>query len=245
LLFRFIATSDGSLICPLNSTTPIRVLIVDDSSLLRHGIAAVLEHAGQETPIIVVGEAGSRAEALPACKLNKPDVVLLDIRLPDGSGTQVCREILEHNPRIRIIVLTSHMEDEYLYEALTAGAQGYLLKEVQPSALVQAIQKVARGESILSTEMTQRVLGMIKATSQIRNEDVFTSLSPQEKRVLHFVIKGKTNKEIAEAMGLSGNTVKNYLGTVFEKLHVKRRAEAAALYAKFNKRGLGPFRPTD
>jgi len=227
------------------SAPAIRLLIVDDSSLLRQGIAAVLEHSAEAPPIVVVGEAGSVAEALPACKLSKPDVVLLDMQLPDGLGTQACRDILAHNPRIRVIMLTSHMDDNYIYDALTSGAQGYLLKDVQPSALIDAVRKVAKGEPILSPELTSKMMGMMRAAVRSRVPNVFTALSPQEKRVLQLVIRGKTNKEIAQTMVLSENTVKNYLGTVFEKLHVKRRTEAAALYAKYQQGHLGPLWPTE
>lgn len=211
---------------------PIRILLVEDSVLVRQGIKTVITIAG-EPDLVVVGEAGSNAEAIAACDRLKPAVVLLDIRLPDGNGFQACREILQRQPATRVIVLTSHSSDNLVYEAVTAGAHGYLMKEVDPAGLIQAIRDVAAGQSILAPDVTERVLRMIRQGGADRNEkDHLASLSHQERRVLECVAEGLTNKQTGERLNLSENTVKNYLINVFEKLQVKRRAQAAAMYVQ-------------
>lgn len=211
---------------------PIRLLLVDDSQLVRHGIRSVIEHHTGEPAIQVVGEAATVQETLALADPLKPDIVVLDLRLPDGFGFAACRELLRRQPSIRILVLTSYMEDEYIYEAISAGAHGYLMKEIDPAGLIAAIIRVAAGESIISPALTARVMALVRNKSQPDPGQLFTSLSPQEKRVLELVVQGKTNKEIGDKLGLSDNTVKNYLGSVFEKLNVKSRAQAAALYTQ-------------
>ena len=223
-----------------NSSGEIRLLVVDDSQLVRHGIRSVITHEPSTPPIVVVGEAASVQEALAAADTLRPDIVLLDLRLPDGYGFAACRELLRRHPGLRVLVLTSYMDDEYIYESITAGAHGYLMKEIDPSGLVSAIVRVARGESIISPALTARVMAIVRAKAQPDPARLFTSLSPQEKRVLDLVALGKTNKEIADKLGLSDNTVKNYLGSVFEKLHVKGRAQAAALYMQSQSRANRP-----
>jgi two-component system response regulator DevR len=214
-----------------NPRTPIRILIVDDSELVRRGIKTVL--ADQSLPPLrVVGEAGTAAAAVAETARLKPDIVLLDIRLPDGSGFDACREILRHQPDTRIVVLTSVSTDNFIYEAITSGAQGYLLKEIDPAGLVQALIDVADGKSILDPDTTARVMRLVRAQSAGATNEDLSALSPQERRVLALVADGKTNKEVGEQLGLSDNTVKNYLGSVFEKLHIKRRSQAAALYVQ-------------
>jgi two-component system response regulator DevR len=214
------------------STPEIRLLLVDDSQLVRHGIRSVIEHEPSQPRIVVVGEAASVQETLTTAAALNPDVILLDLRLPDGFGFTACRELLRRQPDVRILVLTSYMDDEYIYEAITAGAHGYLMKEIDPSGLVAAILRVAAGESIISPALTARVMALVRANAQPDPAKLFTTLSPQEKRVLDLVVLGKTNKEIGDKLGLSDNTVKNYLGSVFEKLNVKSRAQAAALYTQ-------------
>jgi two-component system response regulator DevR len=211
---------------------PLRIILVDDSELVRRGIRTVL-NAQTNPPMTVVGEAGSVVEAVQETLRLKPDVVLLDIRLSDGVGFSAARQILEHLPDTKIIVLTSHSTDNFVYEAVTAGVHGYLMKEIDPAGLVQALQNVAAGRPILDPDATARMLGMLrnKQTKGGRNTDL-SVLSPQERRVLAFVAAGKTNKEIAEEMTLSENTVKNYLMNVFEKLQVKRRSQAALFYVQ-------------
>jgi two-component system response regulator DevR len=214
------------------SEPPIRVLIVEDSALVRHGLRAVLA-AASEPRLVVVGEADSNAAAITACGQHRPDVVLLDIRLPDGMGFQACREILQRHPETRIIVLTSHSTDRFVYEAVNAGAHGYLMKEVDPAGLLQAIRDVASGQSILAPDVTDRVLRLLRHEQKAGQAGTeLESLSPQERRVLALVAEGLTNKQVGERLKLSENTVKNYLINVFEKLHVKRRSQAAALYVQ-------------
>lgn len=210
-------------------TTPIRILLVDDSELVRRGIKTVL---GTQTnpPMRVIGEAGNVAEAIAESVRHKPDIVLMDIRLPDGSGFDACRQILQRLPDTKVVVLTSYSNDNFVYEAVTAGAQGYLMKEIDPSGLVQAVQDVAAGRSILDPDATSRVLRLLRGGGD-QGADL-TSLSTQERRVLALVANGLTNKQVGEQLGLSENTVKNYLVNVFEKLQVKRRAQAAAIYVQ-------------
>jgi two-component system response regulator DevR len=211
---------------------PLRILLVDDSELVRRGIRTVLS-VHTNPPMTVVGEAGTVVDAVTECLKLKPDVVLLDIRLPDGTGFSACRQILEHLPETKIIVLTSHSTDNFVYEAVTAGVHGYLMKEIDPAGLVQALQNVAAGQPILDPDATARMLGMLrnKQSKGGRHTDL-SVLSPQERRVLALVAAGKTNKEIAEDLTLSENTVKNYLMNVFEKLQVKRRSQAALFYVQ-------------
>lgn len=214
------------------STPPIRILIVEDSALVRHGLRTVLAVA-TEPPLTVVGEADSNAAAIAACDRLRPQVVLLDIRLPDGLGFEACREILQRHPTTRIIVLTSHSTDRFVYEAVTAGAHGYLMKEIDPAGLIQAIHDVAAGQSILAPDVTDRVLKLLRGGEPPGGPDSkLQSLSPQERRVLALVAEGLTNKQVGERLQLSENTVKNYLINVFEKLNVKRRSHATALYVQ-------------
>jgi two-component system response regulator DevR len=209
----------------------IRILIVDDSELVRRGIKTVLT-ANKLSPLRVVGEAGTAAAAVAEAARLKPDIVLLDIRLPDGSGFDACRAILRSQPDTRVVVLTSVSTDNFIYEAITSGAQGYLLKEIDPAGLVQALIDVADGKSILDPDTTARVMRLVRAQSAGATSEDLATLSPQEHRVLALVAEGKTNKEVGELLGLSDNTVKNYLGSVFEKLHLKRRSQAAAFYVQ-------------
>lgn len=207
-------------------------MLVDDSELVRRGIKSVL--AGAAAPLMhVVSEAGTVATAVSECLRVKPDVLLLDVRLPDGSGFEVCRQIVEQLPATRIIILTAHSNDNLVYEAVTAGAHGYLMKEIDPAGLIQAIQDVASGRSILDPDATSRVLRLLRGNAGRSEADVDLSvLSHQERRVLALVADGLTNKQVGEQLSLSENTVKNYLVNVFEKLSVKRRAHAAAIYTQ-------------
>jgi two-component system, NarL family, response regulator DevR len=209
---------------------PVRILLVDDSTLVREGIRSVLGDA--QPPIHVVGEAGTVADALVQAEQCQPDVVLLDIRLPDGTGFAACREMLKRQPALRVLVLTSFTNDSFIYEAITSGAQGYLMKEIDPHGLVQAIHDLMAGKSILSPDITAGVMRMVRGGGSRGETGDLSILSAQERRVLALVAEGKTNKQIAEALGLSDNTVKNYLCNVFEKLHVRRRSQAAALYVQ-------------
>ncbi len=212
-------------------TNPIRVVLVDDSALVRQGIKAVLTAQAPQPPITVIGEAANVAEAISIASRLKPDVVILDIRLPDGSGFDACKEILKNHPETRILVLTSFTNDSFIYDAITSGAQGYLMKEIDPQGLVQAIHDIAAGKSILSPDVMAGVMRVVRGGGP--NEDrSLSTLSAQERRVLALVAEGKTNKEIGMDLGLSDNTVKNYLVSVFDKLQVKRRSQAAAIYVQ-------------
>ena len=209
----------------------ISVVLVDDSEVVRMGLRALL---GTERDIRIAAEAGTVASGVEACAQARPQVVLLDIRLPDGTGFDACRQILSRQPDTRVLILTSVVDDTMVDEAIRAGAHGYLLKEVDGRGLVNAIRDVAAGKSILDPAVTARVMQLVKSGASGR--DPLASLSPQEKRVLALIAEGCTNKEVAAKLGLSEKTVKNYLSTVFEKLHVSRRAEAAVIYAQETKK---------
>jgi two-component system, NarL family, response regulator DevR len=210
-------------------TKQIRLLLVDDHEVVRVGLRTVL-HNNQG--ITVVGEAGSKAAAARAVKRLRPDIVLMDVRLPDGSGVEACRAILASYPTTRIIFLTSYADDESVLAAVLAGAQGYVLKNIDASLLIRSIRDVSNGQSILNPALTQRALIWIKSGPAQAGPMRGHSLSPQEERVLALVAEGLTNKEIATTMQLSDKTVKNYLANMFQKLHISRRAQAAALFVK-------------
>jgi DNA-binding NarL/FixJ family response regulator len=207
----------------------IAVLLVDDHEMVRAGLRSLL---ARDSGIQIVGEAGTRAEAVRAARHLAPDVILMDVRLPDGSGVVACRDIRAARPETRVIMLTSYADDEAVFEAIMAGAAGYFLKQVRGQDLAQAIHAVAAGQSLLDPAVTGTVLARVQRGSTAADGDALPSLSPQEERVLALVAEGKTNKEIAVTLDLSDKTVKNYLGNIFDKLHVSRRAEAAALYAR-------------
>jgi len=220
---------------------PIRVLLVDDSALLREGIAAVLQARADASGIQIVGTAASVEEAIARARELRPQVVLLDLRLPDGYGFAACRQIVTEHPAIRVIMLTSTMDDNFVYESISAGAQGYLMKEIPPAELVRAIRQVAAGHSVITPEQVTRTLSIIRERSQ-KAGPTFTLLSPQEKRILDLVAQGQTNKEIGEKLGVSQNTVKNYLANAFEKLNVRRRSQAAAIYLRHGEVATRPKR---
>ena len=182
--------------------------------------------------IEIVGEADSIRGGMRAIRELKPDVVLLDIRLPDGSGIDACRTIIKEVPASRVLILTSFTNDNLVYDAVMAGAQGYLMKEIDPTGLIKAITDAAAGKSVLTSDVTSRVLRMIRNKDGNTAPNELASLSNQEGRVLALVAEGFTNKEVGERLKLSENTVKNYLVSVFEKLNVKRRSQAAALYVQ-------------
>jgi two-component system response regulator DevR len=208
---------------------PIKLLIVDDSEVVRAGLRALL---GIEPTLAVIGEAGTVAGGVEASRRLKPEVVLLDIRLPDGSGLDACRQILRNAPDTRVLILTSVLDDAVVDDAIRAGAHGYVLKEIDGRALTNAIREVAAGRSILDPAITARVMQLVKTGSAGGGRDALASLSPQEKRVVALIAEGCTNKEVGARLNLSEKTVKNYLSTVFEKLHVSRRAEAAVIFAQ-------------
>jgi two-component system response regulator DevR len=213
----------------MNSPSPApltRLVIVDDSELVRVGLQTLLQGAAG---IEVCGVAANAAEALVVCRRELPDVVLLDIHLPDGTGIDVCRSLLADGGNIRVLFLTSSSDQSVVDEAIRAGAHGYLLKEINTPALLQGIRDVAAGRSILDPQITARVMDLLKNE---RNKPLIAGLSPQEQRVLAKIAEGRTNKEVAADLGLTEKTVKNYLSNIFEKLHFTRRAQAAAYYTQ-------------
>jgi len=214
----------------------MRLLIVDDHKVVRLGLHTLLSrHDGIE----VVGEAGTSAAAVEQTARLKPDVVLMDVRLPDGNGFEACRQIRKVQPETRVLFLTSFADEEIVLQSIDAGGDGYLLKEIDEEYLVQAIRNVAAGRSILDPAITRRVLERVKNTdthSGTPSTNKLGSLSPQERRVLALVAEGKTNKEIGQALGLSDKTVKNYLSNIMEKLQVTRRSQAAAYFVQHSAR---------
>jgi two-component system response regulator DevR len=209
---------------------PIRLLLVDDHEMVRVGLRTVLHNDNHG--IIVVGEVGTKAAAVRAVKRLKPDVVLMDVRLPDGSGVEASRNILARHPTTRIIFLTSYADDASALAAVLAGAQGYFLKNIDAGLLIRSIHAVSNGQSILDPALTQRALNWIKAGQAQAGPVREQSLAPQEERVLALVAEGLTNKEIATAMQLSDKTVKNYLSNMFQKLQISRRTQAATFFHK-------------
>jgi two-component system, NarL family, response regulator DevR len=208
----------------------VSVVLVDDSQVVRLGLKALI---GEEPRLRIVGEAATAAAGVDAARKLKPDVVLLDIRLPDGSGIDACPRILEASPNSRVLFLTSAADERLLQDGIRAGGSGYLLKEINVTALIAAILDVAAGKSVLDPAMTERVLLALKEGGRRPDLDMGPdALSPQERRILTFVAEGRTNKEIGQEMGLAEKTVKNYLANAFSKLNVTRRSQAAVLFSK-------------
>ena len=207
----------------------IGVLLVDDHEVVRVGLRSLLS---REPTIEVVGEAGTAAEAVAQAARLQPDVIIMDVRLPDSSGVEACREIRCVDPRVQIIMLTSHADEDAVFNSIMAGASGYLLKQVAGREVVRAIETVVTGQSLLDPAVTHKVLEKMKKLATGRGGGEISQLSAQEQKVLALVSEGKTNREIGRALGLSDKTVKNYLSHVFEKLNLSRRAEAAAFFAR-------------
>lgn len=208
-----------------------RVLICDDHEVVREGLRGLIS---RQAGMSVVGEAGTVAESVQAAARAKPDVVIMDVRLPDGSGVEACRAIREARPETRVIMLTSYADDEALFASIIAGASGYLLKQTRGQAVVDAITAVAAGRSLLDPDVTGRVLERLRES---RAEDpAIASLTEQERKVLTGLAEGKTNREIGEVLFLSEKTVKNYVSRILDKLGLSRRAEAAAYMAKHQPR---------
>ena len=212
-----------------SSPHPIRLAMVDDSPLIRAGLRAVLEHSAEVT---IVGEAGTAAEGLETIVRSKPDVVLLDLRLPDRPGLALCRDILRRRPETRVLILTSSTDERRVQEAIALGAHGYLLKENDGASLIAAILRVAAGHSVLDPSISDQMVNLMKRGGEPTPADRLAALSPQEGRVLALLAEGFTNKGIGERLGLTEKTVKNYLSNIFDKLNLSNRAQAAALYAK-------------
>jgi len=211
----------------------IGLLLVDDHEVVRIGLRTLIE---KSESIEVLGEAGTVAAAVVEARRLRPEVVLMDLRLSDGSGISACREILSRDPLARVLFLTSYPDEDAVRATVLAGAAGYLLKEIGHQALIKAIESVASGESILDPRMTQTVLNQLGKAAKAKSGGM-EELSPQERRVLAQVVDGKTNKQIALALGLSDKTVKNYLSNAFQKLQVNRRSHAAVVYSRLVSKG--------
>lgn len=208
-------------------TKPLRLMLVDDHEVTRLGLRTLLEGCPS---FEIAGEAASVAEAVEAVVRIKPDLVLLDVRLPDGSGIEVCRRLQQLDLETKVLVLTSYADDKIVLDAIAAGADGYLLKEIHGERLIQAIQDVAAGRSILDPAVTRRVMSCVANPGSPGSKSKLDLLSAQERRVVALVSEGKTNKEIGRELSLSDKTVKNYLSNAMEKLNLSRRAQAAALF---------------
>jgi DNA-binding NarL/FixJ family response regulator len=209
----------------------IRVFLLDDHEVVRRGLIALLESAGD---IEVIGESGSAPEATRRIPALRPDVAILDARLPDGSGIDVCRDIRSTDPSINALILTSYQDDEALFSAIMAGAAGYVLKQIRGTDLIDAIRRVAQGQSLLDPAVTQQVLERIRG-GETSQPDELAALTPQERRILELIAQGMTNRQIGEALFLAEKTVKNYVSSLLAKLGVERRTQAALLAARLMK----------
>ena len=213
------------------TTKKTRILLCDDHEVVREGLRGLM---GRQEGMSVVGEAGTVAEVVEAAARTKPDVVIMDVRLPDGSGVEACRTIRETRPETKVIMLTSYADDEALFASIIAGASGYLLKQTRGQAVVDAVIAVASGRSLLDPDVTGKVLERVRVG---RGDDpALASLTEQERKVLAGLAEGHTNREISETLFLSEKTVKNYVSRILDKLGLSRRAEAAAYVAKHRPR---------
>jgi two-component system response regulator DevR len=208
---------------------PLRVLLVDDHEVVRDGVKALLQATDD---IIVTGEAGSVREAIDEAARTRPDVVVMDVRLADGSGIEATREIRAKHEKTAVIMLTSFADDEALFASIMAGAAGYVLKQVKGGELVRAIRTVGKGQSLLDPAVTSSVLDRLRKGKHLLTDEKLARLSPQEERILALIADGKTNGAIGDDLGLAEKTVKNYVSSILSKLEVARRAEAAAYLAR-------------
>ena len=205
----------------------IRVFVLDDHEIVRRGIADLI---GLQSDLEVVGEAGTAAEALIRITASQPDVAVLDVRLPDGNGVEVCREIRSLFPNIHVLMLTSYSDDEALFNAIMAGASGFVLKEIRGTDLINAIRQVAAGKSLLDPSVTERVLERLRNGN--KEKDELSGLTEQEKTILNLIGEGMTNRQIGEQMHLAEKTIKNYVSGLLAKLGMERRTQAAAYVAR-------------
>jgi two-component system response regulator DevR len=207
------------------SGIPLRVVLVDDHEVVRNGIKSLLA----ETPdVSVVGEAGTVKDAIERAVWARPDVVIMDVRLPDGSGIEATREIRARLPNTQVLMLTTFSDDEALFASIMAGAAGYVLKQIKGADLVRAVQTVGRGESLLDPAVTKGLLDRLRRGKHLLKDERLARLSAQEERILEMIAEGKTNREIGDKLHLAEKTVKNYVTSILSKLEVARRAEAAA-----------------
>jgi DNA-binding NarL/FixJ family response regulator len=215
----------------------VRVFLLDDHELVREGIRTLLE---SDEDIEVVGEAGTAAEALTRIPLAKPDVAILDVRLEEGNGIEVCRDVRSAVPGMACLILTSFADDEALYASVMAGASGFLLKQIKARDLIEDVKKVAGGASLMDPRAVARVVERI--ANPPAGDPLLDALSPQERRVLDLIAEGQTNKQIAESMFLAEHTVKNYITGLLRKLKMASRTEAAIYATKLKTEG-GPTPP--
>ena len=213
---------------------PLRLLVVDDHEVVRQGLVSLLE---RREHFQVVAEAGTAAEAVEMARKFEPDLVVMDVRLPDGSGIEACREIRAEFPATRVVILTSYPDEEAVLSAIIAGASGYLLKQIRSRDLISALESVGRGESLLDPAVTEKVLDRVRRIATGTYTDELAQLTQQEQKILLLVAEGKTNKEIASEVFLSDKTVKNYVSSILSKLNLERRAQAAAFVARHRMKG--------
>jgi len=212
----------------VGATERIRVFLLDDHEVVRRGLRGLFE---SEAGFEVVGESGSAKDAEARIPALRPDVAILDGRLPDGSGVEVCRQVRSVDPTIRVIILTSYDDDEALFAAIMAGAAGYLLKQIIGNDLLDTVRKVAAGQSLLDPAVTQRVLQRLRDGGDSEPAELH-ALTPQERRILELVAEGLTNRQIGEQLFLAEKTVKNYVTSILSKLGMQRRTQAAVLATK-------------
>ena len=208
---------------------PMRLLVVDDHEVVRQGLVSLLDRRSQ---FEVVAQAGSVAESIAMAARHEPDLVIMDVRLPDGSGIEACREIRAARPETRVVMLTSYPDEEAVLSAIIAGASGYLLKQIRGRDLVSALESVGRGASLLDPAVTEKILDRVRRVASGTASDELADLTAQERKILLLVAEGKTNKEIAGEVFLSDKTVKNYVSSILSKLNLQRRTQAAAFVAK-------------
>jgi two-component system response regulator DevR len=206
-------------------TDTLRVMLVDDHEIVRQGLRALLE---AEEDIEVVAEAANGRSAVSLASAHRPDVIVMDVRMPEGSGVEACRAIRDERPDAQVIMLTSFADDEALFNSIMAGAAGFVLKQIRGRDLIHAIRTVGGGKSLLDPDVTQRVLERLRKAKFDERDPKLARLSPQEERILDMIGEGLTNREIAKRIHLSDKTVKNYVSTILQKLEVARRAEAAS-----------------
>ena len=218
-------------------TETLRVMLVDDHEVVRQGLRALLE---AEEDIEVVAEADSGPGAVSLASVHQPDVVVMDVRMPGGSGVEACRAIRDERPDAQVIMLTSFSDDDALFNSIMAGAAGFVLKQIRGRDLVDAIRTVGAGKSLLDPDVTQRVLERLRKAKFDEKDPKLARLSPQEERILDLVAEGLTNREIGERIHLSDKTVKNYVSTILQKLEVARRAEAASYVTRVRAEHPGP-----
>jgi two-component system, NarL family, response regulator DevR len=210
-------------------TPPLRVMLVDDHEVVRDGIKALL---ASSEDVVVCAEAGSVREAVAEASRALPDVIVMDVRLSDGSGIEATRDIRAQRPATQVLMLTSFADDEALFASIMAGASGYVLKQIKGGELVRAIRAVGQGQSLLDPAVTKGVLDRLRKGKHLLKDEKLARLSPQEERILGLVAEGRTNKQIGEELRLAEKTVKNYVSSILAKLEVARRAEAAAYLAR-------------